>query len=97
MSFDTKQHLKLLGFLSYNLSVVLFVIGKYAYILWVGGKDEFSTGQIFRREGSFQGVNFSGEILGEFATIPRHISLYVLLSFNRSNFTRGGVKGNFPR
>ena len=58
----------------------------------------FYTGRIFHREESFQGVNFSGEIL-QCVNLPKYlyeISLFVLLSLYQFNFTRGDVKGNCP-
>ena len=64
----------------------------------MGGEDKFSAGRTFHGEESFQGVNFSGEIL-HWVNLPeflREISLCVLLSLYRFNFTRGDVKGNCP-
>ena len=45
---------------------IVFVIGKYAYIFWLGKGGQVFCWEILQgknEEGSFQGVNISGEIL----------------------------------
>jgi hypothetical protein len=69
----------------------------HTFFEWVG-EDEFSAGRIFNGEDGFQGMKFSEEIL-HWVNLPElisEISLYVLLSLCRFNFTRGDVKGNCP-
>ena len=58
----------------------------------------FCTGRIFHVKERFQRVKISGEILhkGNFLEFIYEISLYVLLSLYRFNFTRLVVKGNCP-
>ena len=81
---------------------IIFVIETYAYIFRMGGTDfllvRFSTGLTFHEKGSFQGVNFSGEVL-HCGTLPEFLHKIRLLScslFNDSYFTHGDVKGNCP-
>ena len=56
-------------------------------------------GVIFHREGSFQVVNFSGEIVhwGDLTEYLRKTYLYILLFLFRLNFTHGVVMNNCPR
>ena len=56
----------------------------------------FRTGRIIHREGKFEDMNFSREVL-HWVNLPEFlykISLYVLLSLYRFNFRREDVKGN---
>ena len=57
----------------------------------------FCTGKIYQADGSFQGVNFLGEILhsAKLLEFLFEIPLCVLLSVYRLHFTRGNGKGRF--
>ena len=87
-----------------NLPIVLFAIGKYAYIFWVGrgGRifrwEDFPRGESFMEREVSRGWTFQGEFYTRWIRQNSYakISLFVLLSLYQFNFRRGDSKGNCP-